>query len=643
MKNLLLKVCLPILVMVIPYLASAQMHVAVISKCGGVDTVVIPNIIDNDGDGMDDRLEQKLLAQFMPPVIMFSNENCPGPALNGSGDTNLIATRITPYPQQYTRSSVPDSVMVHPVALVGPRQLVPGLIWHNHFIMVHCAVLYGQDCGALGHSADVEGYHFSLVYTGPDSAAGWMYDTIMNRWVGATIQSVGHDATACQQIQTMPYRSYLAPAGADTIYASPNKHANYLTVPGCNSAFICNPNCNSTQIRKITVNVNLGEPTAPLVTDLGTLYPAYAGQNPWGTTNFLNGGAGTIAAKMERSLTTDFVHGTTLTAAMICPLYAYCYGPDRYAYNDVTCSNIPYTFHGRSLTQSGTYFDTLTNYSGCDSFVSLALTVYPYDSTPQSAVICNGHTYNFNGAMLSAPGLYRDTLTGMYGCDSTLLLNLSLHYPSSYAFSHHLCEGNTYDLNGLTLSAAGQYIDTITNAAGCDSIITLTLAVDTPVSVAWSGTTDTVHAHSNDFLLTATPAGGIYTGTGVSGNIFFPDSAAAGPNVITYTYTDPYSCVSTATRTYYLLYPEGISDISLANSISLYPNPANDILIAQSDFFGGESKPVVSDITGQEIAISSDMQGNKITLYTASLAPGMYLIRFTIHGALVTKKFVKAD
>jgi hypothetical protein len=644
MKHLLLALSL-ILALIMPDFVNAQMHVAVMSKCGGVDTVVIPNIIDNDHDGMDDRLEQKLLDKFMPLIIQFSDESCPGPALNGTGDSNLIACHIYPIPQQYTRSSSYDSILVHPVPVVGPRQLRAGLIWYNPIIKINTAVLYGQDCGLAGHTADVEGFNFSVKYTGPDSAAGWMYDTLMNRWMGGTIQSVSHAATACQQVETYPYKSALYPAGKDTIYASPDKHGNYLTISQCGASFICNPGCGNAQSVKHCRNINLGEPNATLVADLGTCYAGYAGSDPWTSANFLSaqgGNAGAIRDKMIMSLTSDFITGHTLTAAEICPLYSYCYGPDRYAFSAVSCSNETYTFHGRTLTQSGTYYDTLANRSGCDSVVSVALTIYPFDTVPLTGSICNGHSYNFNGTLLSTPGLYRDTLSTVHGCDSILLLRLGVNNSSSYAFSHHLCAGDVYNLNGQMLSTAGQYIDTITNVAGCDSIITLTLAIDTPVSVVWSSSTDTVLPHSNVLLLTATPAGGVYTGTGVSGNLFYPDSAAAGANVITYTYTDQYGCHSQASRTYYLV-STGVYELQLANAISLHPNPANDILIAESDLFNTDSKPLVFDITGHAVSVGSETLGNKIKLHISSLASGMYMVRFTIHGIQVTKKFVKAE
>ena len=634
------------LLFLVPLIASAQQRVAVMSKCGGVDTVIIPyTITDRDSDGMDDHLEQLLLDKFMPVVIQFSNENCPGPALNGTGDSNLIACHIYPIPQQYTRSSSYDSILTHPVPVVGPRQLRAGLIWYDAMVKINTAVLYGQDCGLSGHNADVEGFNFSIKYTGPDSAAGWMYDTLMNRWVGATIQTVSHAATLCQQVETYPYRSYLAPAGKDSVFASPNKHGNYLTISGCGQSIICNPGCGSTQITKICRNINLGEPNATLVTDLGTYYAAYAGSDPWTTANFLaaqGGNAGAIRDKMILPLTSDFITGHTLTAAEICPLYSHCYGPERYAYSDVSCANVPYTFHGRTLTQSGSYTDTLADRTGCDSVVALSLTIYQPAQTAQSAYVCSGHTYAFGGALLSVPGTYQDTLTDVHGCDSTLILSLSLHTPTAYTFSQHLCEGNAYTLNGQVLTASGVYVDTVTNIAGCDSVITLTLAIDTPVNVVWSGNTDTVPAHGNAVLMTATPAGGSYTGNGVSGNIFFPANAAAGPNIITYTYTDVYGCISTATRTYYVQYPAGINEPSPASSISLYPNPVNDLLIAQSDLFQStDRRPQVSDITGQEIAVALEEHENQITFHTSSLSPGVYLVRFNVQGMQVVKKFVK--
>ncbi len=309
------------------FIVSAQQQVNVISRCGGMQSVTIPSILDTDLDGLDDRLEQKLLDHFMPVIIQFDNETCPGPALDGSGDSNLLVCHIYPLPGQYTMSAgSPDSLKVHPVAMVSDTGLVTGMIWYEPQIIVQCALLYGKDCGTLGHTSDVEGFYFSLKYTGPDTVAGWMYDTILTNWMGITIQSVSHANTICEQIETFPYKSAQFPNGVDTVYASPNKHGNYLTISKCGSSFICNPACNGVPSRKNVRILNPGEANASMINDLGMYYPAYAGEDPWSTSAFLGGGAGTITHVTVRTLSPLFLHPQKLdTASQICDLYKRCY------------------------------------------------------------------------------------------------------------------------------------------------------------------------------------------------------------------------------------------------------------------------------------------------------------------------------
>lgn len=50
-------------------------------------------------------------------------------------------------------------------------------------------------------------------------------------------------------------------------------------------------------------------------------------------------------------------------------------------YEDTACSIAPYFFNNQWLTQSGNYTDTITNQAGCDSVVTLRLTVTDFDTT----------------------------------------------------------------------------------------------------------------------------------------------------------------------------------------------------------------------------------------------------------------------
>jgi predicted nucleotidyltransferase len=89
--------------------------------------------------------------------------------------------------------------------------------------------------------------------------------------------------------------------------------------------------------------------------------------------------------------------------------------------------------------------------------------------------ICN--SYNWQGMILTTSGTYYDTIPNSAGCDSLMTLNLTIRNESSETFTADEC--NSYDWQGMTFTTSGTYYDTITNAAGCDSLMTLNLTIHT--------------------------------------------------------------------------------------------------------------------------------------------------------------------
>lgn len=66
---------------------------------------------------------------------------------------------------------------------------------------------------------------------------------------------------------------------------------------------------------------------------------------------------------------------------------------------------------------------------------------------------------------------------GSNGCDSLIILNLTINQPSTSSINGSILSGQTFNFHGQNLTSAGIYTATIQNAAGCDSTITLTLTV----------------------------------------------------------------------------------------------------------------------------------------------------------------------
>src|SRR6476619_4462281 len=143
-------------------------------------------------------------------------------------------------------------------------------------------------------------------------------------------------------------------------------------------------------------------------------------------------------------------------------------------------SQLPYTWNGIKLNAAGTYKDTLKSVAGCDSIVTLTLNVNSRLVSSQTIAICNSQLpYTWNGIKLNAAGTYKDTLKSVAGCDSivTLTLNVNSRLVSSQTIA--ICNSQLpYTWNGIKLNAAGTYKDTLKSVAGCDSIVTLTLNVN---------------------------------------------------------------------------------------------------------------------------------------------------------------------
>ncbi|MFM8837526.1 MAG: choice-of-anchor J domain-containing protein, partial [Bacteroidota bacterium] len=78
---------------------------------------------------------------------------------------------------------------------------------------------------------------------------------------------------------------------------------------------------------------------------------------------------------------------------------------------------------------------------------------------------------------MNTAGVYTRTLISSTGCDSIITLNLAVLSHSVATISGSICQGSTYAFGSQSLGTAGTYTRTISSANGCDSVITLNLEV----------------------------------------------------------------------------------------------------------------------------------------------------------------------
>ena len=200
------------------------------------------------------------------------------------------------------------------------------------------------------------------------------------------------------------------------------------------------------------------------------------------------------------------------------------------------CYGDTYTWNGQTYSTEGEYSITLSNTLGCDSVATLYLAIMPEATTTTETVVIGSDElpYTWRGTTYTATGRYTDVeqyttvacdsaiyvldltilTTGAIEetdtiiCESTLpylwydqtlttngkythiekfagtdidsiqyILNLIVS-PTTYGSEEvTILLGDTYHWNGNDYNISGEYIDTLLNIYGCDSVVTLKLTV----------------------------------------------------------------------------------------------------------------------------------------------------------------------
>jgi hypothetical protein len=302
------------------------------------------------------------------------------------------------------------------------------------------------------------------------------------------------------------------------------------------------------------------------------------------------------------------------------------------------CFGESFVFNGQTLTQNGNYRDTLTASNGCDSILTLNFTVRPRIASIQSQSICNGSSFVFNGQTITQAGQYFDTLTSVAGCDSFITLNVSLGQATAASQTQSAC--GSYTFNGQTLTQSGQYLDTLTSVGGCDSIVTLTLVVnDLPQP--------TITQNGNVLSTQTFDSYQWQLGGGDINNATAQNYTATANGNYTVLVIDSNGC--SAFSPVLNVTGVGVNDVRQIDiRFAMYPNPTENILHIEVE------SNIPACRTGRENRLSQiqviDMQGRviitskfeeKTTLNVSELAATTYQVKISNGGTTTVKRFVK--
>jgi hypothetical protein len=286
-----------------------------------------------------------------------------------------------------------------------------------------------------------------------------------------------------------------------------------------------------------------------------------------------------------------------------------------------TCNSYTWAQNGTTYINSGIYSDTIVNPSGCDTIVTLDLTVLASSDSLITMTACNTYTWAQTGMTYTSSGIYLDTIANAVGCDSIITLDLTVLASSGSSTTQAACDSYTWPLTGMTYTTSGLYTDTISNAVGCDSIISLNLTIHTtPIVTA----TD-----NGDGTITASGASGYQwidcaNNQLINGatNFLFAPSTDGSYAVIG---TGTGGCADTSTC---VLIDYLALDANILNEINIYPNPVvSEVTI---DFEGSEASIVITDMQLKQV-VSCQIKPHT-TLDLSKLVSGTYIIHFSSGG-----------
>ncbi|MBO4333794.1 MAG: gliding motility-associated C-terminal domain-containing protein [Paludibacteraceae bacterium] len=127
--------------------------------------------------------------------------------------------------------------------------------------------------------------------------------------------------------------------------------------------------------------------------------------------------------------------------------------PTKTLYVDL-CQGDSVMFYGKKITESGTYYPSCS--CGGDTLVVKVLSPAVKELYE---TIAAGESYHFGSQDISEAGVYTDTVKGgaANGCDSIVILHLTVDGPSSKVINESICEGETYTFDGKELTEGGVY------------------------------------------------------------------------------------------------------------------------------------------------------------------------------------------
>lgn len=169
------------------------------------------------------------------------------------------------------------------------------------------------------------------------------------------------------------------------------------------------------------------------------------------------------------------------------------------AEKQAVCGNSYTWIDGNTYTTNTTLpTDTLTSISGCDSIVTLYLILDSAETAMDVITGCDSYTWIDGNTYTANNSTATYTLPNLNGCDSTVTLNLTIAHPVTGTDTQVACNIYTW-IDGNTYGASNNNATyTLMSAEGCDSVVSLDLTINSVGAATTTVNANTITVFTNE-------------------------------------------------------------------------------------------------------------------------------------------------
>jgi hypothetical protein len=317
-----------------------------------------------------------------------------------------------------------------------------------------------------------------------------------------------------------------------------------------------------------------------------------------------------------------------------------------------------FEWNGNNYTQSGVYTWTGSNLAGCDSVVTLSLTINQQPVQPElecyqtasfSAQTCSWdvtgtqpaqpatacyQTATFNTQTCSWIVTGTQPTQPQTACYQTAIFNNQtcnwelMGSPNPAAITTaSACNTYLWNVNGQSYTSSNTYI----YFANCqDYQLNLTINPTPSVTFEPDNTTYCNNSGSVD-LSGGSPEGGVYSGTGVINGTFDPILTGSGVHLVTYTYANVFGCSNSSSVDFEVSVCTGVEAV-VQPELEVRPNPMeSSTWVSLKNYTGNDAEfnLLLLDATGREVfrkSVFADAIREGYHLQISELASGTYVL-----------------